>query len=429
MYPKIRLLKAIVCLLLSSCTFFSQGQDLAADNPFMYYEQAMQAYAAKNYSLYAENLSKVVDPQSKQPALLYQLAGAYTLTGKHKEASTILNKLAAMGLAYPISTDPDFESFRKSALFAQAKKAFDKNVFSKYSSTQAFVISEKDLVLEGITYDAQQEQWFVGSIYKRKIIRLDAQGKASDFTTEGQEGLLGVLGMKVDVANRVLWVCNAALGGDTSGNSAIFKYDLTNQKLLKKYLLPGGQQKQLLNDLVILKNGDVYATNSEAGAVYKIPKATDQLEIFIKPGIFIYPNGIALSPDGSKLYIAHFAGISVADLSKGTSAEMTHPENTTIAGIDGLSVYDNSLIGVQNGVMPQRIIQMHLNPTYNGLTKVDVLEANHPLFEKIPTTGVVVGNAFYFIANSQLRSMDEQGNILPLDQLQETVILKLTLKK
>jgi tetratricopeptide (TPR) repeat protein len=423
------LLKVIFSLLLSCCTFFSRAQEQAAENPFYYYEQAMQAYAAKDYTLYAEKLGKVVDPQSKQPALLYQLAGAYTLTGKHTEALTILNKLAAMGLAYPISTDPDFESFRKSALFAQAKKAFDKNLFTKHPSTQAFVINEKDLVLEGITYDAQQKQWLVGSIYKRKIIRLDAQGQASDFTTEGQESLLSILGMKVDAATRVLWVCSAALGGDTSGNSAIVKYDLTNKKLLKKYLLPGGSQKQLLNDLVILKNGDVYATNSEAGAVYRIPKATDQLEIFIKPGTFIYPNGIALSPDGNKLYIAHFAGITVADLKTGTTTAMTHPETTTIAGIDGLSVYNNSLIGVQNGVMPQRIIQMHLNPSYSGITKVDVLEANHPLFEKIPTTGVVVGDAFYFIANSQLRSMDEKGKILPLDQLQETVILKLNLKK
>jgi hypothetical protein len=52
------------------------------------------------------------------------------------------------------------------------------------------------------------------------------------------------------------------------------------------------------------------------------------------------------------------------------------------------------LLAVQNGVEPQRILKINLNPLENAVTGVDVLEAGHSLFEKISTTGVVAGGFF-----------------------------------
>src|SRR4051812_9537514 len=61
----------------------------------------------------------------------------------------------------------------------------------------AFTINEKDLIPEGIAYDPAQKEFYVGSILKRKIVRIDSSGRASDFTSEGQDGLFKVLGMTV----------------------------------------------------------------------------------------------------------------------------------------------------------------------------------------------------------------------------------------
>ncbi len=68
----------------------------------------------------------------------------------------------------------------------------------------AFTIAEKDLIPEGITYDAKSKSFFVSSIHKSKIIRIDEQGKAADFIKSGQEGIGQVLGIKVN--NGKLWV-------------------------------------------------------------------------------------------------------------------------------------------------------------------------------------------------------------------------------
>ena len=416
---------AILVFLLLLTGLSVYAQENAASDPFYQYRIAMQAYQKKDYPLYLSSLSKMVGPETRQPALLYQIAGAYALNGNHQQASTYLGKLAHMGLAYPIATDPDFAEFKRSEQFATILKAFDKNKLHKHPSKQAFILREKDLIPEGIAYDEKENKWYVGSIYKRKIVTIDPNGNVDDFTKEGQDGLYGVLGMKVDEARRELWVCSAALGADTSGASGIFKYDLSTKKLIQKYILEGGVQKHLLNDLVIAGNGDIYATNSGTGGVFKIARDGGQPEEFIKPGTFIYPNGIALSPDGKKVLVADFAGISAVSIESRKIEALTYPPNTTLAGIDGLYLYNDYLVAVQNFVMPQRIIKMKLNKLYSGIDKVEVLEANLPLFEKIPTTGVVAGNQFYFIANSQLRSIDEKGVILSMNELQETVILKL----
>jgi hypothetical protein len=46
----------------------------------------------------------------------------------------------------------------------------------------------------------------------------------------------------------------------------------------------------------------------------------------------------------------------------------------------------------------------------------------------IPTTGVVVGDWFYFIGNSQLPMLEDDGTIKNPEKLKEVVILKLSLK-
>jgi sugar lactone lactonase YvrE len=53
----------------------------------------------------------------------------------------------------------------------------------------AYTISENDLIPEGIAYDPARKNFYVSSTFKRKIIRIDANGRATDFTQEAQDGL------------------------------------------------------------------------------------------------------------------------------------------------------------------------------------------------------------------------------------------------
>ena len=59
----------------------------------------------------------------------------------------------------------------------------------------AYRISEQDLIPEGITYSSSQNSFYLSSIYKKKIVQIDAEtGEFKDFFKCDSLGLR-VLGM------------------------------------------------------------------------------------------------------------------------------------------------------------------------------------------------------------------------------------------
>jgi len=93
-----------------------------------------------------------------------------------------------------------------------------------------------------------------------------------------------------------------------------------------------------------------------------------------------------------------------------------------LGGIDGLYYYRGSLLAVH-----MTSVRRHrLDEKNTRVLSTDVLETNHPLFDT-PTTGIIVGSDFYYVANGQFRAVQKDGSLLPLDQLNEPAILKLHL--
>jgi hypothetical protein len=340
-----------------------------------------------------------------------------------------LNKIADMGIFMDMLVNPDFASIKSTAEFDALRARVSQAMVPVGSSRPDFTIPDKELIPEGIAYDPATETFYLGSIYKRKVLSKGKDGKIRDFTSERQDGLWGVLGMRVDARRGVLWV-NSAAGPEEkefNGYSGVFKYDLKTRRLIKKYLLDNKPRAHLLNDLAINSRGDVFITDSLGGAVYKISRAKDELELFVEPGQFIYPNGITLSADERSLFVADWTkGISVVRLDVRSVAPLPHPQNITLSGIDGLYLYRNTLVAVQNGPQPERVIQFFLNDKQDRVDSETVIESGNPLFA-IPTTGVIVRDKFYFIANSHIDNYKD-GILTSVDRLRNTTILKAPLR-
>ncbi|MCP5053021.1 MAG: hypothetical protein GY940_37990 [bacterium] len=396
-----------------------------------YYSEAGAAYQKKDYGAYLENLKGAFRLHPGFNGLKCHLAGAYALNGKKKESLEILKTAVDMGLIYPEERKSDFDSLKDSEEFKGLWEKLRSNRSATDNSRVAFVIPEKDLIPEGITHNPKTGSFYVTAIYKRKIVQISPGGKVSDFISHKQDGFWGGVGLEVDAKRQVMWV-NCGTGNqmkdykeEKEGQSAVFKYDLKSKKLIKKYLL-ADDKKHLLNDLTVASNGDVFLTDSDFKALYTISHARDKLELFLAPGLLSYPNGITLSGDGKYLYVAHLEGISRVDITRRTHKKLAHAENMSLTGIDGLYFHNGSLVAVQNYGGLNRVARFHLNKDGDSVEKLEVLEANHSLFI-IPTTGVPVGNEFYYIANSQLGSFNADHTIFPMEKLKEVVILKVGL--
>ncbi|HNP17536.1 MAG TPA: hypothetical protein PKL31_03790 [Fulvivirga sp.] len=306
------------------------------------------------------------------------------------------------------------------------------------NSFVAFTIPEKDLLPENIAFNPVDNSFYIGSTRKGKVIKMGANGNQSTFIEGSTWGLWMIIGMKVDADRNALWVCSS--GGDNLINytwkddkegrpAGIFKFDLTSGKLLQKFVLDQRGEVHFFNDLVVARNGDVYATHMFGEhAIYKISVGSDKLEKFVQNDLIKYPNGITLADNQSILFVAHSDGLARIDIKDKKVTQLSVPEGINVArqaSIDGLYYYKWSLIGIQPDV--KAVTRYYLNDAGDGIKEAQVLEYNHPMLDH-PTTGVMRGRDFYYIANSQFEKFNKDGTLFPNDKLYEVVVLKLNME-
>lgn len=410
-------------------------------NALDYFDQGIAAYNSKKYSVFLKNLQKAVKLAPNNPNFLYALARAHASLGEKNEAMVCLDKVVNMGFYFNSpnsdfdeSEKGDFDCIQDAAEYRAILEKIEKANKTINKSEIALVIPEKDLMPESIAYDPVEQAFYLGSFYKRKVIKINAAGKKEDFIREKQDGLWSVTGIKVDAKRRILWVNSCVHSKMKDGNTSIlgltgvFKYRLSDGQLINKYLLDERPLLHLFNDLVVNSQGDVFITDSLFSGVYVITQKKNNLELFFKKKEqFSKPNGIAISEDEKYLYVSHAEGISIINSGTGAYSGLSHPENLSITQIDGLYFYQNSLLAIQGNYRPARVIRLYLDNSLKRIERAEIIEAGNPIF-MLPTTGVLVEDLFYYIANSQLPLYSEGSMMTPLENLNEIVILVSRLK-
>lgn len=430
------LLKSLVtggCLgILLMCVGGSRAQDDQPKDGRYYETLARKAYQEKDYSAFLANMKKAAELRPNHPRLMFNLAAAYALNGNAGEALQLLGQMTEIGLVFPADKDSDFDSIKASAEFRAILEKVAHNKLPVVHGAPAFTLHEKGFIPEGIAYDPATRTFYLGSVYKRKIVSISRKGEAKDFANE-QDGLWSVMGMKVDAPRRLLWVASVShpqMGNyqpGESGVSGLFKFDLRTGKLLKKYIVPNKPGAHWFGDLIVNSRGDVFATDSISPEIYVVSREKDEMELFLSGPPFVNLQGLAFTRDEKHLFIADYArGVFLIDLLTKQVTDLAPAGNFTLLGIDGLYFYRGTLLGVQNGINPPRLVRLYPSQDLKRVERLETIEANDPVFDE-PTLGVLVEDSFYLIANSQWGLINDKGELAPADKLKEPVVLKIRL--
>ena len=405
----------------------------AQEHPFTVAQKANAAYEAGRYAEAAELYVRVTEMLPRSPSSRINAARALARSGKTAAALEHLATAVSFGVRFD-ANDAAWTAIREDARFTSLVSKMRARTAPLVRSTVAYRLA-KDLIPENVAFDPKTGAFFAGSMYKAKIIRIAPDGAVTDFVPSRRDHLLGVLGMKVDAGRRELWAATGNFGirppmevmdPASDGKGALFRFSLDTGKLIRAYWGPGTKEKPVLfNDLVIAPNGDVYATAGLDG-IWRVRSGSDAIEPFVAPPDAFF-NGIALTPDGRTLFAAsHFDGPVKIDIATKSHSLLDLPPGAALGGIDGLYVHENSIVAIQNGTDPIRVLRAWMNPEMTRVTRVTVLEQEHPETD-IPLTGVIVGDDLYYIGRSQLRAFDGP-KIWPDEKLKDTTILKLPLE-
>ena len=376
------------------------------------FQRAQSAYLQNDFGSYLAAMEKAVALRPRQPTYLYHLAGAEALSGHVSKALGWLKRVAAMGMVFPASADKDLVSLKGTAEFDRILQQFRQNDRPVGKGRPLFRVPRKGLIAEGLARDPASGDFFLGSVRQRAILRIDAASfQVKEFSGPG-EPLAGVFGMKVDPGRGTLWACSSVVAEmegfrrEEAGSAEVLSYDLKSGKLLAEYPVPQGSGRHVFGDLALDRSGNVYVSDSASPGIWILRAGASTLEPFLVPGPFTSPQGLDLSADGKSLFLADYsAGIFRVDVARKTAALMASPENVTLLGIDGIYRHGTGLVAVQNGTEPSRVVGLRLDQGARRVERLIVLQAGT---EKLsaPTLGVVAGNRFYVVANSEWEAFD-----------------------
>ena len=370
----------------------------------------------------------------------YLLAQAEARSGRHDEALERIGRLTAAGYALPLAEDPAFEALRGEPRFQDAISRIERFAARPVVRGEVFAeLEARDQIPEGLALDGKgnlsgdltDRDLYVSSIRQRKIVRRAADGTLSDFA---DRDLLAVFGLAIDPRKRWLWATTGAVEAmagfraEIDGQTALVAYDLESGDEVARHTPPRGEGPGYrFNDLALDASGQVFTTDNRLdGGVWKL--ASDgSLSLLTPPGSLRSPQGITFDSEG-RLFVADYSfGLARVDPETGDVVFLEEPAAVSLIGIDGLAAHGDTLIAIQNGARPIRILRVHLDESVEAVSSVEILEMGHPRWSE-PTLGTVVGDDYLYVANSQWDRFDADMQLPPVDQLAAPLILRIDLR-
>jgi hypothetical protein len=347
------------------------------------------------------------------PRANLQLMGAEAGSGNPDEALRYFSQFIAMGQADeevlksklfdPLRTLPKYQSIHSNMAANMARVS---------AASEAFSLQASARVPEDIDYDASQKLFFITTVLGQQILQVDMTGRSKVFGSSPDHWPM--MALKIDPRRRVLWATEVALDGFASaakadwGRSAILEYDLQSGKLLHRI---EGPPKAALGDMALDSNGNAIVSDGQGGGVYRVGRSAERIER-IDGGDFISPQTPAVLPDGKHILVPDYVrGIGVLELDSKSVVWLPMEGTHALNGIDGLYAIGNSLIATQNGTSPERVIRFVVSDSKTSVISETIIERATPTLGD-PTHGVVVGDYFYYIANSGWDALDDHGTLL-----------------
>lgn len=114
---------------------------------------------------------------------------------------------------------------------------------------------------------------------------------------------------------------------------------------------------------VSVSGGQVFASDSQNGAIYRLAPSGKALTAVITPGIGKSGQGSVLDQAGTRLIVADYSqGIASIDLKTGERTLLPRQDGKALRGVDGLARCGDTFFGIYNGAAPGRLLTIRMRP-------------------------------------------------------------------
>ena len=372
------------------------------------------------------------------PRYLLRMASVEVHLDHKTEALRLLEQYVAMGLSYDVAKDDDLQPLLSEKGFAKIAAKMKQHTAPISRAEQVCVLPQADIMPEDIAFEPASDTFVVSSIQHHTLYRisLPAKNKSECMMEElplpDEAKRWPLLAVSADSTRNALWTTASAMPGfsgfpkEDDGKAALLEIDPVSARVLHRFSAETGGPA-VLGDMSVDHDGNVYVSDSIGGGVYRLHGSPEMAKLEkIVDGPFS-PQTPALARDGQRLFVADYPiGVAVINLSAPANHQIEYlhiPDNVAATGLDGLCLSGDSLIGIQNGTEPARIVRFHLNPSQTQITSAEIIEqASGRLGE--PTHAIEANGWIYVIANVGWDQVDDQGKLKPGKKFTAPVLLR-----
>jgi hypothetical protein len=411
---------------------------------------AVDAAARQDFESFHDLAWRAVQLGPKNdPALMYLLARAQSLSGRPTDAIVMLERLVGMGvpIADAVSSD-DFRRVRalprwpdlagklsppengdthlnaKSLIpetprnkdpltvakeplpapppkvEASAAKAAPKVEASPAKAPAAPVSSALESLRfatpqftpAGLAYDAVSRRFVVGDRLGRKLAVVDEFSRhVANLAGAQSSGFGEIAALEIDTRQGYLWVVSSE-GTKTS----LHKLQLISGRLLTAYPVPDTFAPVSFGDVAVVGGGAVLALDTAGHRLFKLPARGTAAEVAVTlPDTS--PSSIAPGEDGV-VYVATSSGIVRVDIAAGSTSPVKETKGIDVSGLTRIRWHRGALAGIQKtSEGPYRAVRIALDRLGRRATALDVLDPSISIAN--PTAATIVGGVLYYLAN------------------------------
>jgi sugar lactone lactonase YvrE len=373
--------------------------------------ELVTAYQAEDFAAMRQAADRALLARPGYPGAVFNRALAEALDGDTAASLSTLMQLAESGVDFRAAETEEFAPLQALDGWLAYEQLIAELNEPVGNASIAFTHDLPDFVPEGIAIGSGGEL-YLGSIRYGQVVRVD------DTTTilSNANDHWSVFGMRLNGAGE-LWFASAsvpeyaAIDDESRGSTGLFRLELESKEITHRALLPPSDKPMVLGDLVLIDDDTILATESLTGALYRYSVSRAEFSELVGAGSLRSMQGLVMDQSGDYLYVADYVGgLFRISLSDNSIARVQADDSVSLFGIDGLYRYGNELIAIQNGIRPHRVVAFSLADNGLEITSSRILARNLPEFDE-PTLGQVVGDEFYFVANSHWNRFDRDGNL------------------
>jgi hypothetical protein len=370
------------------------------------------------------------------PRQMLVMASVEMHLGNKAEALRWMKEYAATGLTYDVASDEDLAALADNSEYRPIAAQMTANKEPIEKAELVCSLPVDGLMPEDLAYIPAKRSFVVSSVQHHSLYKVTLPAKKgercgiSELSIPAEAKRWPTLAVSWDGRRHIVWVSSSAMPGfegfpkEDSGKATLLAIDPHSGKLRRRLDL-ASESAAVLGDMSIAKDGTLYATDSIGGGVYRVPPgplASARLEK-IADGL-LSPQTPVLAADGKRLFLADYpVGVAVVDLASHKVAYLKHPDNIAVTGLDGLELDGDTLIGIQNGTDPERMVRFRLNPSQTEITSAEVIEQKTKRLGEA-THVVKVDGWYYVIANVGWDQIDDDGKLKSGKQFTSPVLLR-----